>query len=72
MNFDYSKLYGKIREICKTQEEFAKLLGISRSTLNCKLKNNSEFTQNEIDKSIQILDIPNIEISKYFFTIKVQ
>jgi transcriptional regulator with XRE-family HTH domain len=72
MSFDYSKLCGKIKEKCKTQERFAKLMGIARTSLSAKLNNNSEFTQQEINKAIEVLNLTQSEIPEYFFREKVQ
>lgn len=65
--FDYSKLKGRIREICGTNTIFAKKLGCSLNTLSAKLNNKNEFTQSDIIKSIRILNIKVDEISEYFF-----
>lgn len=69
--FDYSKLRGKIREF-GTQEAFANAIGISTVTLSEKLNNKSQFTQNEINKTVDILKIEPEEIPIYFFTPKVK
>ena len=63
-NFDYSKLKGRIREICGTNTVFAKELGCSLNTLSAKLNNKNEFTQSDIIKSIRILNIKVDEISE--------
>lgn len=67
MSFNYKKLRGKIRERFKTQENFAKELGISSVTLSAKLNNRVEFTRLEIDKSCEILGIPKTAILEFFF-----
>lgn len=67
IQYDYSKLLGKIKEVCKTQEEFAKMLNLSAASINYKLNNKKYFTQNEIFKAIEILDIKENEIQLYFF-----
>lgn len=72
MNYDYSKLNGKIKEVCDTQDIFAKKMGISTTSVNNKLNNKTPFTQNEIDMAIQILNIKPEEIQAYFFTQKVE
>ena len=72
MEFDYSKLRGRIREICGTQEAFADLMGISKPTMSAKLNNKSEFTQPEIIKAVNVLSLGYDEISPYFFTPVVQ
>lgn len=72
MKYDYSKLLGRIKEICKTQENYAEALEISATALNNKLNNKVFFTQEEINKSLSILDIKDDEIKQYFFTLKVE
>lgn len=72
MSYDYRKLKGKIVEVFGTQTEFAKQLGIGRTTLNSKLNNLTEFTQKEIQKACELLGINKEEISVYFFTVEVQ
>lgn len=72
MNFDYAKLQGKIKEVCKTQETFARSIGISRTSLNLRLNNKLNFSQKEIYKAINILNIDNKEIDVYFFKLQVQ
>lgn len=71
MNFDYSKLRGRIVEYYGRQSNFAKSLGISTVSLNKKLNNRVKFTQDEIYLIIQKLDIEAINIYDYFFTLKV-
>lgn len=70
--FDYSKLRGRIREIFKTESAFGKAMGLSHNTISKKLNGYIMFVQNEIDKAIVLLEIPDDEISTYFFTTKVQ
>lgn len=45
----------------------AKELKISKITMSKKIKGISEFTQSEIKQLIEILEIPDNEIKKYFF-----
>lgn len=72
MNFNYSKLRGKIREIFNTQGDFAKAMGMSTTSLSVKLNNNVEFSQKEIEKAVELLKIDKEEIPVYFFTLEVQ
>lgn len=72
MAFDYSKLRGKIKEVYGTQDNFAAKLGIGRVSLSQRLNNLLNFSQEEINKSCEILGIKKEEIPAYFFTIKVQ
>ena len=70
-DFDYSKLKGRIREICGTNSVFAEKLGYSLNTISAKLNNKNEFTQSDIVKSADILCIEANEIPDYFFTPRV-
>lgn len=72
MIYDYSKLKGKIREVCSTQEVFAKSLDRTDTAINNKLNNKSYFTQSEISKAVEVLDIKQEEIYEYFFKEKVE
>lgn len=65
--FDYSKLRGRIREICGTDAAFAALLKIDRATLSKKLNNRSDFSQDEIRHACVILAIPTSDVASYFF-----
>ena len=65
--FDYSKLKGRIKEKCGSQKSFAELLEISEASLTAKLNCDSYFSQGEIAKSCEILDILPDRIFLYFF-----
>lgn len=67
MTFNYSKLKGKIVEVCGTQGAFAEQMGLSERTISLKLANKLFFKQNEITKAIKILNISFEDIPKYFF-----
>lgn len=70
--FDYSRLRGKIREVFGTEGEFAKALGISKTSLSDKLNNKVSFTSTEINKACELLDISIRFIPVYFFKTKVK
>lgn len=71
MAWDYSKLRGKIKEVCSTQDNFSEKLGMGRVSLSQRLNNQLEFSQDEIYKSCDILGINAKDIPTYFFTEKV-
>ena len=71
MAYDYSKLRGRIIEVCGTQDAFASLLGIGRVSLSKRLNNQLEFSQDEILKACDILGIDRKDIPVYFFRLKV-
>lgn len=68
--FDFSKLYGKIKEVYGTQEAFASAMGMSRSALSLRLKNNVDWKPKEIVKACGLLHIPIIDNHLYFFAQK--
>lgn len=70
--YDYMKLRGKIREKFGTQAKFADKLGISEVSLSAKLNNIVQWTQEEIESSVDLLGIPWKELPEYFFTRKVE
>lgn len=67
--FDYSKLYGKIREVYGTQEAFADAMEMSRTAVNARLKQNIEWKSPEIVKACELLNIPLDEAHFYFFSV---
>lgn len=72
IEFDYSKLKGKIKEEMGTQTSLARKLEIDETTMSNKLNNNTYFTQVEIAKICTILHINFLNIPKYFFNQKVR
>ena len=70
-NYNYRKLRGRIREKCGTQRVFAHKINRSNTHVSNLLNNYSQFDQEDIDKSIDILEIPREEIGSYFFTKEV-
>ncbi len=71
MAYNYSKLQGRIVEICNNQSNFADRMGLSKRTISLKLNNKLKFKQDEILKACEILKIKNEEIVEYFFKIEV-
>lgn len=72
MEFDYSKLIGRITEIYKTQSRFSKDMGLSERSVSLKLNGNRKWKQDEIAHACDLLHISFSEIPLYFFTLKVQ
>ena len=69
---DYSKLRGKIKEILKNESELAPILNLSRPSISAKLNSKVPFTTPEIEKLVEVLEIPVNEIHNYFFDTKVE
>lgn len=67
MNYEYNKLRGRIVEKYGTQEKFATALGISKQSLSFKMTGKVGFSQADIIKWCELLDISTDRISDYFF-----
>ena len=67
MSYDYGKLKGRIKEKFGNQENFALAMGIGLSTLNLKLNNRAEWSQEEMKLSMILLEEPISDIPLYFF-----
>lgn len=69
--FDYSALRGKIKEKCNTQMIFAQKMGLSSVSVSEKLNGRSWWSQLEICRALEILEISPISIAHYFFKQKL-
>jgi hypothetical protein len=72
IEYDYSKLCGRIKEVFGTQEAFAKEIQMSATTLISKLSNKVKFRQDEIERSMKALKLNRKLIPLYFFKRKVE
>lgn len=63
----YRRLRGRIIERFDTQEAFAEAFGISKNAFSKKMMGGSGFSQNDIRKCCELLEIDRDEIGKYFF-----
>lgn len=72
MEFDYSKLLGRIREYGYTQKTLANSIGMAVSQLNQCLKNKANFKRDKILAICKVLDIHICEIGPYFYTLKTR
>lgn len=71
MGYDYSRLKGKIKEKYNTQADFANALGMGISTLNLKLNNKAEWSQEEMTATLGLLGEEMNMVDSYFFTHQV-
>lgn len=69
MEFDFSKLIGRIAEKFGTRKAFCEKASISESALSYRLSNKTSFSMEEIYRIIQpdCLDIAPAELGIYFF-----
>ena len=71
MHYDYSKLRGKIREVYGTDKAFAEAMDMGKATLSLKLNNKAEWTQDEMESAMELLNIPRGSVRTYFFAHRV-
>ena len=67
MSFKYNKLRGRIVEKFGSQAAFSKEIGQSEQIVTAKLAGRSSFTQDNIIKWSEALDIDQNDIGSYFF-----
>ena len=74
IEFDFSKLRGRIKEKLGNEAKFAEKIDISTASLSAKFNNKSDFTATEIIRACEkdVLDIPLSEIGPNFFTKKLE
>ena len=65
--YSYSKLRGRITEKFGTQASLAEALGVSVVSVSKKLNGVTGFSQEDIEKWSQLLDISKHEYPDYFF-----
>jgi len=70
--YDYSKLRGRILEVCGTRQEFAKRMGLSERTISLKMQQHRAFKQTEIARAMEVLELGAEDVQPYFFTIEVK
>lgn len=67
MDFNYSKLKGRIVEKYGTQGKFADALGVHQLTVSRKLNGENSFSRNDILTWAEMLSIDRKDIVSYFF-----
>lgn len=72
LEFDYSRLKGRIVEKYGSQSNFAKEIPVSENQLSVYLTGKKRITTRLIDRMVVLLDIPEQDIGSYFFTQKVR
>lgn len=68
IEFDRSKLRGRIKEILGSEQIYQKKMNFSDHKRNSRLNGETYFNQDEIIKSCEILLIEPKDIPDYFFT----
>lgn len=65
--YKYAKLRGRIVEKFGTQEKFAEVVGISRVSMSKKMNCATGFSQEDITRWSQLLEIDKTDYGEYFF-----
>ena len=68
MGMKHPQLRGLIREKFATQTAFAAAMGMHPATLSCKLSGKTDWTRQEIERAVNLLDIAAEDSAAYFFT----
>lgn len=71
MAYDYSKLRGRIIEKYGSLGAFAKVFPMSERTLSLKMNCKRSWSQKQIARACELLDIAQYEMPDYFFKQKV-
>ena len=72
VQFDYSKLKGRIKEVFGTQAKFADAIGLSDVSVSNKLNNLVDWGQEDMVNSMEVLMLTITDIGLYFFTEMVE
>ena len=72
MQYAYNMLRGRIVEKCGNQGKFTKKMGLSDRSVSMKLSGQRQWTQKDIVRACDVLDIPYAEIPAYFFAPEVR
>ena len=67
MPYTYNKLRGRIVEKYGTQEKFAEALGMTKQGISLKMTGKTAFSQNDINRWCELLEIKTEQIADYFF-----
>lgn len=72
MNTNINKLKGKIRECGMTQEEFAKAIGMEKSTYYRKMQSGGiKFTIGQMHNAVKVLNLSSEEANDIFLPINL-
>ncbi len=69
MVYDYSKLLVKINEKYSNIQNFSKAMNCNPRTISDKIANLRDFDLGEVEKMLQLLEIPRENVLDYFFII---
>ena len=68
MPYSYKKLRGKIKELYVSQKKFAEKLRVSENSISIKLSCKTEFSQSDVEKWADFLEIRRVDYGEFFYT----
>lgn len=68
MPYSYKKLRGKIKELYVSQKKFAEKLRVSENSISNKLSCKTEFSQSDVEKWADFLEIRRVDYGEFFYT----
>ncbi len=68
MAYEYKALRGRIIEKYGTQGNFADTLGITKTAMSNKMNCKTGFSQKDVERWCELLEIEPGQIEHYFFT----
>lgn len=68
--YDYSDLRARISEKFGTITKFASAMGCTKGAISQKLTNKVEWSQGDILKACDLLDIPTDQVAAFFIKLK--
>ncbi len=68
--YDYSELKARIAEKYGSMTKFASAMGCTKGAMSQKLTNRVEWSQGDILKAAELLEIPTDKIVSFFMVLK--
>lgn len=68
--YDYSELKARITEKYGSMTKFASAMGCTKGAMSQKLTNRVEWSQGDILKAAELLEIPTDKIVSFFMVLK--
>lgn len=72
MEYDFSRLRGRIREKFGSESAFSESVGFSRTTLSAKLNGKVDWDCSDVVRACDLLDVPISQAHEYFFVEKIE
>lgn len=72
MEYNYSKLSGKIKEVFGGQRGFAEAMCLSENAISRKLQGKSPWKDKQMHRAVTLLGLEATNIPEYFFENKVE